>query len=185
MNLAPGAGSITWPVDKNFIMNHVLGARSSAQPVDQQSSALPLSYSCPLIKSSQQIINPLTWEHRLLCHHPVSHWWSHSGQASAISPIPPWNTINTHMKLLTRLSRHTQHSVLHECFLRYNDPVQMHWKKGCFRPQVCIVRLMTTRIMRWILFWIMPQMQDRLLHILTCSPAHYLCATAAPSKAKQ
>ena len=35
-------------------------------------------------------------------------------------------------------------------------------------------------LMRWILLWIMPLVQDRLLDLLASSPAHYHCATAAP-----
>ena len=31
----------------NFVMNHAPGAGLIAQPVDQQSSALPLCYGCP------------------------------------------------------------------------------------------------------------------------------------------
>ena len=36
------------------------------------------------------------------------------------------------------------------------------------------------RLMRWILLWIMPQVQDRSLDLLACSPAHYHCTTDAP-----
>ena len=43
-----------------------------------------------------------------------------------------------------------------------------------FRPQCCIIRLM-----RWILFWIMPVVQDRSLDLLTSSPACYHCTTDA------
>ena len=32
-------------------------------------------------------------------------------------------------------------------------------------------------LMRWILIWIMPQVQDRLLDLLTCNPARYHCTT--------
>ena len=37
----------TWTNEMNFVMNHDLGAGSIVLPVDQQSSALPLSYGCP------------------------------------------------------------------------------------------------------------------------------------------
>ena len=39
----------TWANEMNFVMNHAPGAGSNAQPADQQSSALPLSYGCPQI----------------------------------------------------------------------------------------------------------------------------------------
>ena len=38
------APETTWANEMNFIMNHAPGAGSIARPVDQQSSALPLSY---------------------------------------------------------------------------------------------------------------------------------------------
>ena len=38
----------TWANGMYFVMNHVPGAGSPAQPVDQQSSALPLYHGCPL-----------------------------------------------------------------------------------------------------------------------------------------
>ena len=41
----------TWANEMNFVVNHVPGVGSIAQPVDQQSRALPLCYGCPLISS--------------------------------------------------------------------------------------------------------------------------------------
>ena len=38
----------------NFVMNHAPGAGLLARPVYQQSSALPLSYGCPLVKNRTQ-----------------------------------------------------------------------------------------------------------------------------------
>ena len=55
---------------------------------------------------------------------------------------------------------------------------------ACFRPQFCNVRLLgrgQPGLMRWILVWIMPQVQDWLLNLLTRSPVSYHCATTAPS----
>ena len=37
-----------------------------------------------------------------------------------------------------------------------------------------------SRLMRWILVWIIPQVQDQSLNLLICSPVPYHCATAAP-----
>ena len=39
----------TWSNEMNFVMNHAPGAGSITQPVDLQSSALPLCYGLPLI----------------------------------------------------------------------------------------------------------------------------------------
>ena len=38
----------TWSNEMNVVMNHAKGAGSIARLVNQQSSALPLSYGCPL-----------------------------------------------------------------------------------------------------------------------------------------
>ena len=35
------------------------------------------------------------------------------------------------------------------------------------------------RLMRWILVWMIPQVQDRSLDLVTCSPTHYYCITIA------
>ena len=47
----PALGRLYWARDlgnqMNFVMNHAPGAGSIAQPVDQQSSALPLYHGCP------------------------------------------------------------------------------------------------------------------------------------------
>ena len=56
-----------------------------------------------------------------------------------------------------------------------------------FRPGFCILRLnvLSSRQpgLSWsILVWIIPQVQDRLLYLMTCSSAHYLCATTGPFK---
>ena len=45
----------TWANKINFVLNHTAGAGSFARPVDQQSSALPLSYGCPHLILSKQI----------------------------------------------------------------------------------------------------------------------------------
>ena len=37
----------TWAIEMNFVMNHVTGAGLRDQPVDLQSSALPMCYDCP------------------------------------------------------------------------------------------------------------------------------------------
>ena len=37
----------TWANQMNFVINHAPGAGSTAHPVDQQSSALPLYHGCP------------------------------------------------------------------------------------------------------------------------------------------
>ena len=41
-----GPGTI-WDNEMNFLMNYATGAGSTAQPVDQQSSAIPLYHRCP------------------------------------------------------------------------------------------------------------------------------------------
>ena len=49
----------------------------------------------------------------------------------------------------------------------------------CLRPRFCrctyILGWTQTGPMRWILLWIMPQVQDRLIDLLTSSPARYHC----------
>ena len=53
----------------------------------------------------------------------------------------------------------------------------------CFRPWFCTVRLYWARdnVMKWILLWIIPLVQDRSLDLLTSNPACYHCTTDAPS----
>ena len=60
----------------------------------------------------------------------------------------------------------------------------MKQNEWCFRPRFCTVRLYWARgqpwLMRWILCWNMPLVQDRSLHLLTSNPARYQYATDAP-----
>ena len=54
----------------------------------------------------------------------------------------------------------------------------------CFRPRFCICKAIMgwgqPGLMRWILLWIMPLVQDQSLNLLTSSPVHYHCATDPP-----
>ena len=45
----------TWANEMNFVMNHAPGAGLLARPVDQQSSALTLSYGCPHLNSKEKL----------------------------------------------------------------------------------------------------------------------------------
>ena len=57
---------------------------------------------------------------------------------------------------------------------QYHKLQQLKWmNEWCFRPQSCTKAIMGWRqpgLMRWILVWIMPKMQDSLLDLLTGSP---------------
>ena len=71
-------------------------------------------------------------------------------------------------------------------FSRYIYLSTVFLNEWCFRPRFWTVRLYWARdnlggLLRWILFWIMPLVQDRLLDQLTISPARYHCTTAAPT----
>ena len=68
--------------------------------------------------------------------------------------------------------------------------VKLHWADETWvnemylRPWFCTCKVILGRgqpgLIRWILLWIMPLVQDRSLNLLTCSPARYHCATDAP-----
>ena len=47
----------TWANEVTFVMNHASGTGSIAQPVDPQSSMLPLCYSCPPQTGNQEVKN--------------------------------------------------------------------------------------------------------------------------------
>ena len=69
-----------------------------------------------------------------------------------------------------------------QCLVIKNTPDQMN--EWCFRPRFCTMKAILgwgqPGLMRWILLWIMPLVQDRLLDLLTSSPACYDCTTGGP-----
>ena len=59
---------------------------------------------------------------------------------------------------------------LHTCYFK---SIKVYFKdKALDREQFWLIR--------WILLWIMPTVQDQSLHLLTSSPARYYCATDVP-----
>ena len=92
-----------------------------------------------------------------------------------------YSIISGHYKTLTYW--HTSSSGIHSmalpliCILYTVTTVScvtcnIHWNE--WRPQ--------PDLMRWILVWIMPQVQDQSLNLLICSPMYYHCAMTAPIK---
>ena len=57
------------------------------------------------------------------------------------------------------------------------------WNDWCFRPRFCNCKAILgwgqPGLMRWILLWIMPLVQDWSLNLLTSTPACYHCTTDA------
>ena len=62
--------------------------------------------------------------------------------------------------------------------------LQVKWNEWRFRPQFCIHKAILGQgqhgLMRWILLWILPLVQDQSLGLLTSSPACYYCTTKPP-----
>ena len=77
----------------------------------------------------------------------------------------------------------------HECWMNQNHfayispgKIQLLEMFGLVGPWFCIVILNLGQpgLVRWILLWIMPQVQYRLFDLLTCSLARYHCTMDAP-----
>ena len=76
---------------------------------------------------------------------------------------------------------------IHNSLTNYPGSVTYPWKwnEWCFRQRFCTRKAILGRgqlgLMRWILSWIVPLVQDRTLDLLTSSPAHYHCTMDAPT----
>ena len=61
------------------------------------------------------------------------------------------------------------------CETQNNTGIRLN--EWCFKPRFCTCKAILGRgqpgVMRWILLWIMPLVQDRSLDLLTSSPARY------------
>ena len=70
---------------------------------------------------------------------------------------------------------------LHVLYFTQFEQWNIEVKWMVFQATVCaILGWRQAGLMRWILVWNMPQVQDQLLDLLTCSPTRYHCVTAAP-----
>ena len=68
---------------------------------------------------------------------------------------------------------------------KYFTHPMLKWNEWCLSPQFCTKATLgrgQPGLMKWIVVWIMPQVQHKSLNLLTCSPVHHHCAAAAPTR---
>ena len=85
--------------------------------------------------------------------------------------------------ILTKSASFFAHIITVECLgLQIFKHISLKWNEWCFRPQLSKTWLGLEQpgLMRWVLLWIMPQVQDWSIDLLTSNPWCYYCTTDAP-----
>ena len=107
---------------------------------------------------------------------PTHTYWPLGWRSSGLSTGLPSTVYSLKYQVPMNLQEQSEgREMLQAEWININEWVN-EW---CFRPQCCTIRLSWAAgnlgLMGWFFMWMMPQVLDWSLNLLTCSPVYYLC----------